>query len=86
MAANPGKIMAKNTTFGIGGLVSGVFGIGCASCGTFILSALLGFAGVAGAVAFLPFGGEEFGILGVVLWGFSVYVISKKITGPKICT
>lgn len=63
----------------IGGLVSGVFGIGCAACGTFILSSLLGIFGAAGVLAFLPFGGEEFGFLGVGLLAYSSYVLLKNI-------
>jgi hypothetical protein len=42
---------------GIGGLVSGFFGIGCAACGTFLLSSILALFGAGGALAWLPFGG-----------------------------
>jgi hypothetical protein len=68
-----------------GGLISGVFGIGCAACGTFILSSLLGMFGSVGIVSFLPFGGEEFGFLGVGLLVYSIYIISKKINDPLVC-
>ena len=70
---------------GIGGLVSGIFGIGCASCGTFILTSVLALVGAGGIVSFLPLGGEEFGILGVVLIGYATYWTAKKIEEPLVC-
>jgi hypothetical protein len=75
-----------NGAAGIGGLISGIFGIGCAACGTFILTWVLGFVGAAGLVSFLPLGGEEFGILGVILLVLSIRMITKKITGPQTCS
>lgn len=70
---------------GIGGLVSGVFGIGCASCGTFILTSVLALFGASGVVAFLPLGGEELGLLGVGLLAYSIYLIAKKLREPLTC-
>ncbi len=75
----------KGGAMGIGGLISGVFGIGCAACGTFILTSALALFGAAGAVAFLPFGGEEFGFLGVFLIGYATYWTAKKIEEPIVC-
>jgi hypothetical protein len=75
----------SNSALGVGGLVSGIFGIGCASCGTFILTWALGFFGATGLIAFLPLGGEEFGILGVILLLYSVVTIAKKISSPQVC-
>lgn len=80
-----GSFKGKGGAFGIGGLVSGVFGIGCAACGTFLLTSILALFGAAGAIAFLPFGGEEFGILGVLLIGYATYWTAKKIEEPLIC-
>ena len=70
---------------GIGGLISGTFGIGCAACGTFIFTSVLALFGVAGILAYLPFGGEEFGFLGVGLLLYSVYALTKKISDPLVC-
>ena len=69
----------------IGGLVSGIFGIGCAACGTFIFTSVLTLFGVGGILAYLPFGGEEFGFLGVGLLLYSLYTLTKKITDPLVC-
>lgn len=80
-----GTFQGKGSAFGVGGLVSGVFGIGCAACGTFILTSLLALVGAGGVIAFLPLGGEEFGILGVALIGYATYWTAKKIEDPLVC-
>lgn len=69
----------------IGGLISGTFGIGCAACGTFILTSVLTLFGVGGFLAYLPFGGEEFGFVGVGLLVYSIYRIMQKISKPLVC-
>lgn len=68
-----------------GGLISGLFGVGCAACSTLVLGPLLSLVGAGGVVAFLPFGGREFGVFGVGLLGFSIFVVSKKLQEPLIC-
>ena len=78
-------IKSTNSVAGIGGLVSGIFGIGCAACGTFILTWVLGFIGAASIISFLPLGGEEFGILGVALLVYAVVVTAKKISKAQVC-
>lgn len=70
---------------GLVGLLSGFLGVGCAACGTFILSSVLVLAGAGGVLTYLPFGGEEFGVVGVVLLVYSIYAVSKKIEAPNVC-
>lgn len=70
---------------GIGGLISGLLGVGCAACGTFILSSVLALIGAGGILAYLPFKGEEFGLLGVGLLIYSVCTLVKKINAPLVC-
>ena len=79
-----GNIKSTGAT-SIGGLVGGMFGIGCATCGTFILTSVLALFGASGVIAFLPFGGEEFGFLGVGLLLYSIYVLTKKMEEPLKC-
>ncbi len=69
----------------LGGLASGFFGVGCAACGTFVLSPALSFIGVSGLIALLPFGGEEFGALGVGMLGFSLVLTARRIGEPVAC-
>lgn len=71
--------------YGVGGAVAGVFGIGCAACGTFLLTSLLALVGAGGLISFLPFGGEEFGFLGMGLLGYSVHLTTRKIHEPLVC-
>lgn len=79
------KFARKDVAAGFGGIASGVFGIGCAACGSFILSAIFSFLGAAGALAILPLRGGEFGILSVILLVISLLLISKKISAPLTC-
>ena len=73
------------TVVSLGGLVSGLFGIGCAACGTLLLSPALAFLGIGTLVTLLPFGGEEFGALGVGLLSLSLIMSAKKIGQPMLC-
>lgn len=75
----------QNLAVGVGGIASGALGIGCAACGSFILSTMLSSLGAAGALAILPLRGGEFGILSVALLAFSLILISKKIAAPLTC-
>ncbi len=80
-----GTIQGKGSALGVGGVVSGIFGIGCAACGSFILTSVLALIGAGGIITLLPFGGEEFGILGVALIGYATYWTIKKIEEPLVC-
>lgn len=70
---------------GIGGLVSGLLGIGCAACGSIVLTAILASVGAPGLILLLPLHGGEFGILGIVLLLFSILMLSRKIKEPLVC-
>lgn len=67
------------------GLIAGIFGIGCAACGTIILGPILVAVGAGGILVFLPFGGQLFGVLGVLILGFSIFFNAKKIEKPLTC-
>jgi len=75
----------RNIVIGSGGVASGVVGIGCAACGSLVLGGVLPFAGAAAALAALPLGGAEFGILGVVLLLVSLLLLSRAIARPAAC-
>ncbi|MFA6270360.1 MAG: hypothetical protein WC657_04085 [Candidatus Paceibacterota bacterium] len=70
---------------GIFGITSGVVGIGCAACGSFLLTSILSLVGASWILSFLPLRGAEFGILGVILLSTSLYTTAKKIQNPVIC-
>ena len=69
----------------IGGLVSGLLGIGCAACGSIVLTAVLSSIGASGLLVLLPLHGSEFGFLGAVLLSFSIYELVKRISEPIVC-
>jgi phosphoglycerol transferase MdoB-like AlkP superfamily enzyme len=79
------KFLQKSGVASFGGLISGVFGIGCAACGTVILGPLLALVGAGGIIAYLPLGGQEFGILAIGILGVSIFLTAKKITEPTVC-
>lgn len=70
---------------GLGGTLSGIFGIGCAACGSFLLMTILSAFGVAGALALLPLKGGELGVVSVALLLMSLVLVSKKISESLIC-
>lgn len=74
-----------NILAGGGGVASGVLGIGCAACGSFLLTAALSSFGAAGALALLPLRGGEFGLISVPLLVVSIALVSKKIAEPLMC-
>lgn len=65
---------------GTGGTFAGLLASGCSACGIGILSLL----GLTGGLLFLPFGGLELGVVGIVLLLFSLYWTSKGIMGCSI--
>lgn len=70
---------------GFFGMISGVLGIGCAACGSFLLTSVLSALGATGALAVLPFDGKEFAILGIILLLESIKITAKQITDPLVC-
>lgn len=64
---------------GVLGLLVGFLGIGCSVCGSIILSSIFGLTTTTVLVSFLPFGGLEFGGVGIFLLLLSIYFIAVKI-------
>lgn len=69
----------------IGGIVSASLGIGCAACGSVIITSVLALFGATGLMTLLPFHGQEFGLLGLVLLVFSIRYLMQRIDDPIIC-
>lgn len=79
------QIEGKGFIAGIGGITSGALGVGCAACGSFLLSTILASFGAASALAILPLKGGEFGIVSVALLGLTLGIVSNKIAEPLTC-
>ncbi len=67
------------------GSLAGLLGIGCASCGSVILTFLIGFSAASSFLGRLPFKGVEFGFLGVALLLLSILQLSRRIQDPLAC-
>lgn len=65
--------------------ILGLIGSGCAACGSVVLTLLLGSASAFAILAKLPFGGQEFLYLAIVVLVYSIYSVSKKIQAPLVC-
>lgn len=79
------EVRQSGVATGFIGLTSGVLGMGCAACGSLLLTSGLSLIGASGILAFLPLAGGEFGILGVILLLVSIHLIAKQIQNPAVC-
>ena len=78
------KVLVVGGT-GFLGTVAGVFGVGCTSCGSVLLSIIFGVGTASTLLGILPFQGVEIGFIGVLLQLLSVYLISHKLQQPMVC-
>lgn len=67
------------------GMMSGLLGVGCAACGSVVLSALFGATATAGFIGILPLKGQEFGLLSIAILVFSLFLTIRKIQNPLTC-
>ena len=70
---------------GIGGSFLGLLGIGCAACGSLILTPVLSVLGTTTILAILPLGGEEFLYLGILILCLSIRSLLRKMKSPQVC-
>lgn len=82
---NRGEAIVKSGLYSGVGLLFAFFGIGCAACGTALLSVLLGFLGFSTMLQVLPYQGQEIGYAGIIFLCIATYSLSKKVTAPNVC-
>jgi hypothetical protein len=78
----------KSTSLNItsaAGMLSAMFGLGCIACGSVVLTAIFGLAGASAIIAFLPWHGTEFGVVGIGLLVISIWYMLKRINDPLVC-
>ena len=78
-----GSLLVQKSSFF--GMFFSLVGIGCASCGAVVFSTFFSFFGISGFLNFLPFGGEELSVLGLIFIVLSLLVTSYKINQPLVC-
>ena len=67
------------------GVATSMLGVGCASCGSVVLTSLIGLGSATAVLGFLPFRGQEFGLLGIGILLFAIHITIKKINDPLVC-
>ncbi len=67
------------------GVATSMLGVGCASCGSVVLTSLIGFGSATAILGFLPFRGQEFGFIGISILLLSIVYTMKKINQPLVC-
>lgn len=80
-----GEIILKSGMYSGAGLVAAFLGIGCAACGTALLSVILGFFGFSTMLNVLPYQGQEIGYVGLIFLSIATYFLAKKVTAPNVC-
>ncbi len=67
------------------GVATSLLGVGCASCGSVVLTSLIGFGTATTVLGILPFRGQEFGFLGIAILVVAINYTMKKINQPFTC-
>ena len=67
------------------GVATSMLGVGCASCGSVILTSFIGFGSATAVLVLLPFRGQEFGFLGIGILLFAISLTIRKIDQPFVC-
>jgi hypothetical protein len=85
MMRGSGDVVRAVEVLSLSGLISGFFGIGCAVCGSVMLTSVLSMFGAIGLLAFLPLHGEEFSFLSISLLIWSLVVLKRRIEAGRVC-
>lgn len=67
------------------GMFLGLIGVGCASCGSVVLSSVLGIGATTSLLTLLPWQGKELGVVALFISGLSAYLACRNIANPPIC-
>jgi len=77
--------LRRSTGMSLLGVIVGILGVGCSSCGSVLLTSVIGLSATSSILGILPFKGLEINILAIVLLGVSIVMIAKKISNPLLC-
>lgn len=67
------------------GMGVGLLGVGCAACGSLVLTAIIPVIGASGVLALLPLRGAEFSLLGAIIIAVSIFFTVRRMTRPAVC-
>lgn len=80
-----GEVIIKSGLYSGMGLFIAFLGVGCAACGTALLSVILGFFGFSAMLDVLPYQGQEIGYVGLIFLSIATYFLAKKVATPNVC-
>ncbi|MDH5442125.1 MAG: hypothetical protein OEX08_00765 [Candidatus Nomurabacteria bacterium] len=72
------------STHGVAGFTSGILGMGCAACGSVVITSIFGTTGGI-LLSSLPLHGAEFLLLSIVIIAISTIWLIKKNNQPLVC-
>lgn len=78
------SVSVRRGSGGMGGVLLGTIGAGCASCGSALLVGLLSVFGASGLVTLLPLDGLEFSLLALVVLLLSIHWIAEGLRGGTV--
>ena len=67
------------------GIITSMIGVGCASCGSVVLTSLIGIGSATTILRVLPFKGQEFGFVGIIILLAAIFFTLKNINQPLNC-
>ncbi len=74
----------SGTASGVVGGIASVLGVGCAACGSLVLTSLFG-VGSVGALSLLPYQGAEIEYVGIFLLTLSAFLLHRALSRPRVC-
>jgi len=77
--------LERSAGVGLMGTLAALLGVGCASCGSVLISSFIGLSATAAFTGALPLRGAELGLIGALVLLVSIYLIAKKIQNPLVC-
>ena len=80
-----GDMIVKSGIYSGFGLLLAFLGIGCAACGTALLSVIVGFFGFSAMLKTLPYQGAEVGYIGLIFLLIATYSLAQKVIAPNVC-
>jgi len=75
----------REAGLGIVGIFSSMLGVGCASCGSIIITSIFGLGTTGVVVRYFPLRGMEFGIIGIAILVISLVMTIRKIEAGDEC-
>jgi hypothetical protein len=75
----------KEVGASVAGIATSLLGVGCASCGSVVITSLIGFASATTLLRILPFRGQEFALVGIAILLSAISFTLKKINQSPAC-